>query len=382
MIPKIFSLLSVVFFLSLASPFEVNAQDHFYKHMEGKLDENIHLKADLIRIDGSLTGYYYYYFLDTLRQMDFGVHFGKSMPVQGTIKPDHTIEFKEFTREIEGSLFRGTLNEGLIQGDWVSSDGSKTLPFELQETYPEGTIAFYVHHLNEKGYLLEKSTSPAATVDLLLLLPKPYANAAPVDSVNAVIYREFFGLDSAVGDPQVKMKESKELFFRNYRKANADIYREGASSFDWEKSKAVRIQYNENQILSMEFFDYGNTGGAHGLSISKFIVISLQDGHTIRLDEIFRPDYTNDLRDILNVQVRKQYEIKDGKDLRDAGFFVENLEPTANFYLNKDGIGFFYNQYEVAPYAMGPVDVFVPYHLINKILDKEGHVYKAVVKSN
>jgi len=374
---KSISFLATIF-LSILLLRQSNGQSSFYKHLEGNIAEGIHMKADLVGVDGKLTGYYYYYFVDTLRQMDFGVHYGKSMPVSGSIKTDNSLEFKEFADDMEGASFRGMLMDGVISGDWVNAAGTRTLPFELKETYPEGTIAFYVFHLSDEGKLLDSRTTPVATVDLTLLLPKPYASAAPVDSANAVIYREFFGLDSAAGDPIVLLNESRDMFFNNYRKANADLYQEGAASFDWMKAKAVRIQYNEKQILSLEFYDHGYTGGAHGLSLSKFIVLSLNDGHKITLEEIFRPDFRNDLRDILNSQIRDQYDISKNTDLRDAGFWVEALDPSDNFYLNKDGIGFYYNQYEVAPFAMGPVDIFIPYHKLKRIMDPESEVYNII----
>ena len=356
------------------------AQTNFYKHMEGRIADGIHMKADLVRIDNKISGYYYYFYVDTLKQMDFGMHYGKSMPLTGFINDDNSLAFKEFAADMAGSSFQGKLEDGVIAGDWVSSDGTKTLPFELTETYPEGTIAFYVYHLKDSGPLLEGKTSPAAAIDLTLLLPKPYASAAPVDSVNAVIYSEFFGLDSAKGDPQQMLRESRDKFFRNYRKANTEIYQEGATSFNWEKTKAVKIQYNEKQILSMEFYDYGYTGGAHGLSLSRFVVISLDDGQRITLDGIFREDYQNDLRDIVNAQVRLQYDLPRESDLRNAGFFVENVDLSDNFYLNKDGIGFYYNQYEIAPFAMGPVDIFVPYYKMKRIMDPDGALYILIGK--
>jgi hypothetical protein len=370
--------LKVIIFICLLVPVSGFSQNTFYKHMEGSLGEGIHIKADLIRIEKKLSGYYYYSFMDTLQEMDFGLHTGKSMPVSGTINKDNTLEFKEYSSDMEGSVFRGKLDRGVLTGEWVSSDGSKAIPFTLKETYPEGTIAFYVYHLTDTGPLLESSSSPRASIDLTLLLPKSYANAAPVDSANAVIYREFFSLDSAAGDPNLLLEQSRDKFFSNYRRANIDIYENGAASFDWSKSKAVRIQYNENQILSLEFFDYGSTGGAHGLMISKFAVLSLNDGHQIRLAELFREDYSNELRDILNARARMQYDLQEGGDLRDKGFFVENLEPTENFYINKDGIGFYYNQYEVAPFAIGPVDIFIPFIRLKRLINKEGELYRVV----
>lgn len=371
--------LFAVLALSCAAP-GLFAQSSFYMHLEGHIGEGIKMNADMVRIDDRFSGYYYYYFLDTLKQMDFGMRYGKALPVEGTIRPDNTVEFTEFSKNIKGAVFRGVLKDGAITGNWVSSDGKKTLPFVLTESYPEGTIAFTVYHLKDRGPLFAKKESPAASIDLTLLLPKPYGHSAAVDSLNKLIFNEFFIGDTSFSDPQLMLGYARDLYFENYRHANADIYQEGSAAFDWNKNKSVRIQYNENEYLSLEFHDYGHTGGAHGLSIAKFSVIGLEDGQRLTLEKIFREDYSNDLRDILTAQVRRQYEIASGTDLRDAGFFVEAVDPTENFYLNKDGMGFYYNQYEVASFATGPVDVFVPYRQLKRIMDPASPLYKAVME--
>ena len=41
-------------------------------------------------------------------------------------------------------------------------------------------------------------------------------------------------------------------------------------------------------------------------------------------------------------------------------FIGEKPEITENFYLDKDGIHFIYQPYEIAPFATGAVDVLVP----------------------
>ena len=50
--------------------------------------------------------------------------------------------------------------------------------------------------------------------------------------------------------------------------------------------------------------------------------------------------------------------------LEDMGYAsTGDITPTENFYLSKEGITFYYNVYDITPYAMGPVKVTVPSHL-------------------
>ncbi len=340
---------------------------NFYKHMEGVVGENIYIIAELNRIDNSLSGYYYYYFDETEGEENW-VHFGKSMPVSGTIDNDNNVKFSEFGSDISGATFKGKFTGKAITGVWTSSDGKKTLPFELIEIYPKGTAAFTVYHLQSESKLVDKKDSPIAKQDLTLLLPAASNDATVADSVKSIILKNFFSFKEAQADPDKMLQTEGDLYFNNYKNSNADIYKDNAASFNWEKNKSVKVQYNQNYILSIECYDYGYTGGAHGLSVSRFSVVDLHDGHLFSLDDIFRPDYLNDLRDIINTQLRSKYKLQKDQSMKDAGFFYDFVEPSTNFYVNKDGIGFYYNQYEVAPFAMGPIDIFVPFRFLKRIL--------------
>jgi hypothetical protein len=261
------------------------SQTAFYKHMEGKVGENISIVLDIV-ITGEKVGGYYYYFFDDRSDDAAWIHYGKSMPVYGVVKNDSIVEFSEFNPAVKGALFKGVIKDGRISGIWTSSNGLKQLPFEVSENYPPGTMSFRVMHHASQSPLFKKPGSPTASLEMSLLLPESDMDGAVSDSVTAFIYREFFS-DAIPGqDPDHLLNTVKALYFKNYKSANEDIYQEGAASFNWEKIKEVRILHNEHDVLSLENYDYGFTGGAHGLSFSKFQAIDLKDGHRI-VDEIF-----------------------------------------------------------------------------------------------
>jgi len=353
------------------------AQPAFYKHLEGKVGNNINIVLDMV-VTGEKLGGYYYYFFDDKSGDDAWTHYGKSMPVYGQISSSNDFEFSEFDPEVKGAIFKGTLKDGIISGKWINADGKKQLPFTATETYPLGTMAFRVVYMNDKTLLTGKANSPVASLNLSLLLPVDYPVDHVADSVTAFVYEDFFEKASPVTDPAILFNETREQYFTNYKTSNADIYQEGAASFDWKKIKEMRILHNEHEILSTECYNYGFTGGAHGLSVSKFRVIDLKDGHQISLGEIFRENYDNDLRDIINFAARKKYNLERNQSLVEAGFFSEFIDAGPNFYITKDGIGFYYNQYEIAPFALGPIDIFVNYQELMRILNPETPVFRLI----
>ena len=42
--------------------------------------------------------------------------------------------------------------------------------------------------------------------------------------------------------------------------------------------------------------------------------------------------------------------------------------PVESFYLSKEGVTFYYNVYDITPYAMGPVKVTVPFPMMEHLL--------------
>jgi hypothetical protein len=353
------------------------AQQSFYKHFEGIVGNNINVVMDLAATGEELGGYYYYYYDDNQGD-DFWTHYGKSIPVGGKISDSSILEFNEFDNEVSGSTFKGVLKEDTISGTWSSVDGKKILPFEATESYPPGTMAFRATYLKDKAFLTGKANSPVAELKMSLLLPVDYPVANVADSVTACIYDDFFEKAFPGCDPSILLGEARDIYFKNYKTSNDGIYTEGATSFNWKKIQEIRVLHNENDILSFENYTYGYTGGAHGLSISRFRVIDLKDGHQVTLDEIFREDYRNDLRDIINSSARRKYKLERNQSLIDAGFFTEFIDAGPNYYVTKDGIGFYYNQYEVAPFALGPIDIFITYRELMRILNPESPVLRLI----
>jgi hypothetical protein len=78
------------------------------------------------------------------------------------------------------------------------------------------------------------------------------------------------------------------------------------------------------------------------------------------------------LTEKLNEELRKGRELGRNDSLRQDGFFVDQVEFTENFFLSSKGIGFHWDPYEIGPYAMGFVEVVVPYGKIGDILNSLG----------
>ena len=78
------------------------------------------------------------------------------------------------------------------------------------------------------------------------------------------------------------------------------------------------------------------------------------------------------LEKLAEKEFRKARELTQGTDLTDAGFFWgEKFKLPFNFELQKEGIYFWYNPFEVAAYALGPTDFVISYSDLGKLLNRD-----------
>jgi hypothetical protein len=91
-------------------------------------------------------------------------------------------------------------------------------------------------------------------------------------------------------------------------------------------------------------------------------VINLANGSVLTEEEIFVPNYQEELSAILVDKIVEQNGVKDAKELENLGFFsVDEIVPNSNFLVTEEGLTYTFNEYEIAAYAVGAINVFIPF---------------------
>jgi len=341
-----------------------------YHRYEGFIGENISMTANMIRLYQKLTGNYQYRFVEENNAM----YFGKTIELEGEIDKNNNVRLREFGRE--DYTFKGLKNKTVINGMWYGPS-EKTLPFELKEYYPNGSMAFDVYYLHSEGKLIKTDPkSPLAEIELTLIYPtEEYINPSVTDSVEKFIVDNFFGAGFNAKSPDSMLVNFEEEYLANYIKQNKDWYASGAS-FNWEKMISMSVIYNSNYMLCLEYLVYGYTGGSHGMTNISYDIIHLDDGRLLTFADVFDVCIEGELSDLLTSQIRKDYKIPDEVPLKEAGFFVDKVDPNHNIYVNGNGVGFLYNSYEIAPYSQGATHIFLQWNQLQGIVKKGTPVYQ------
>ena len=129
-----------------------------------------------------------------------------------------------------------------------------------------------------------------------------------------------------------------------------------AETLHWQSNSDYKIVYADNNIVSFRCETYSYSGGAHGMTDTK--VGTIKNGRVLQLTDL--PDLDN-IKKLWQQALKSHPQFNIIKKYTD--FLGEPPQITENFYLDAKGIHFIYTPYEIAPFAAGTIEIFVPYKL-------------------
>lgn len=134
----------------------------------------------------------------------------------------------------------------------------------------------------------------------------------------------------------------------------------------WYYRSKLTVTIATDTLISITANNEYFTGGAHGGNGTYFINLQPSTGKSILLTDVLKPGYEEDLRKAAEVAFRNALHLADTTSFVNAGFeFPEDkFTLNDNYGFVKEGIVFVFNNYEIAPYALGTQEFLIPYEKI------------------
>lgn len=190
-------------------------------------------------------------------------------------------------------------------------------------------------------------------------------NNAVVESINKFVMSKLL-VTEVEPDSGATLETIVNDFIEDYK-----LQLEDFPEYDipWYSKTDVSVAFQNENYLTLKLSNESYTGGAHPNSFANYFVINKSTGKEVFLKDIFKPNFEKELNDVVAKKFRKVRNITSNKSLSDEGFWFEENQNiySDNFGLTKDGIFFYYNPYDVAPYSFGPTLVEVPFSEIEDI---------------
>lgn len=128
------------------------------------------------------------------------------------------------------------------------------------------------------------------------------------------------------------------------------------------------LLYNANGIISIGLSSYEFNGGAHGISLFTARSYDLRNNNPITPSTLFQDPSSPAILAAIEKQLLQEYEVEDLKQLQEkTGIFSltgSEVVMSQEIYFTPEGITFYYNPYEIAPFSEGATEVTVPYTIM------------------
>lgn len=245
-----------------------------------------------------------------------------------------------------------------------------------------GALEFDSLQVNETVHLFGDTAKPACNLVINFAYAVRSSDVRLKDSLNTFFLSTCFGDRYMTMKPEEAIKAYTEKYVSSYRNDLEPMYKKDEQDkqdeqsigawYSYYKGIEGHVQLCNRQMLTYRI-DYNEyTGGAHGIYMSTFLNLDLKTLSTIRLDDLFGDDYQEAMTELLWKQLMADHKVSTRQELEDMGYATTgDLAPTENFYLNKAGITFYYNVYDIAPYVMGPTKITLPYDEIAPLMNEE-----------
>lgn len=201
--------------------------------------------------------------------------------------------------------------------------------------------------------------------------------ATPEDSVNRLINASIVQLAFEYKDlpPQAAVDSFTHYYIGKYHEELTPYYTEekqqgevgGWYNYQYELNSQTVATQDSVWGYQLERITY--EGGAHGSHTITYVNFHKTTGRQLTLEDVFVADYEKPLSQILLTALQDKLQMHSLDELHDNGFLTwTDMYPSKNFLLAPEGVKFYYNAYEIAPYAVGPTELTISYETLKDLL--------------
>jgi hypothetical protein len=248
----------------------------------------------------------------------------------------------------------------------------------------ENNIKFDSIETESKYFLLGDTANPSGTLIIKYIYPIEYADRDILQKMQTRFLTDFFGESYKNVTPQEAINSYSQKYIADYKSLEKhflrDLKKSGekfmeASWYSYYENSSNSIVYNKNNIISYIISINYYKGGAHESSGYVNKVIDLKTGNLLTENDIFVPDYQEPLAKIIHETIAENFKAAPPEELENMGFFnVNEIYPNDNFIIDSVGVTYTYNIYEIAAYAVGKIDVKLPFDKIRFLLRKDSRL--------
>jgi len=140
--------------------------------------------------------------------------------------------------------------------------------------------------------------------------------------------------------------------------------------------EAGKVFENED-VYNSVFSSYSYMGGAHPYSAVNYQIWDKLMAKKLVKEDIFVDESESKLTDMILDSLCKMMKVSSHENLADAGILdVKDVAPNNSIRIYTDSLSFNYKPYEIAAYAVGPIEVRFSFADLKPLMKEESPIYK------
>ena len=212
-------------------------------------------------------------------------------------------------------------------------------------------------YADDQAIPLEEGQTDSLIMSVSLEYPVKGAPAEVIDKISHSILTTAFDLEEEPGTVIETARRYEDNLKDGYFNEYEDVKEIGVRS--WEDRVNGYFSGKYGQFVSYMVEYYGFRGGAHGIATMTPVVFNSKTGDLVPEEVFFIDGYRNPVAALIRSHLLDALE---GDEEALATIFEPDLVgPNGNYEVTKDGVTWYYQPYDIAPYDLGVISVTVPW---------------------
>jgi hypothetical protein len=191
-------------------------------------------------------------------------------------------------------------------------------------------------------------------------------DSSPIsETINRSLREEIISILSFTEDKDI---DTPEKALQSFTESYKEVKTKFPDEVQWEAEIEGQVIYEDENMVTILMNSYSFTGGAHGYASTTYLNFDKKQGTELDNWDLF--DDLEGFEAYAEAKFREQEKIPQDANINDTGFMFESdaFHLPNNIGYTTEGLKLIYNQYEVASYADGPIELVLPYSEINPYL--------------
>ena len=252
-----------------------------------------------------------------------------------------------------------------MSGFWISGIGTIKLPIKLMEVSAPDSVPLDFHcfaesYRRQRGHeFFERSQC--------VVFPQLRSDKESHRRINAII-RHWVqksliesSKDPDISSPAPSMQEIERAVQASLPKRKSLELMEINRIETVTHRNTFEVLLNESGLLCLRLAFNEDLGGAHDMFWARHLIFDLLSGRELKIEDELKSGWYGEVKALAESSVRRQFGLKPGNPLTSPGpLSAENFELNENWFISAEGLGFYFDPYEIASFASGAITPIIP----------------------